>query len=105
MMTQTTLSDARPPRRVGITLRRFPFILAADSSGLAREILIANPRLEFRLSHRKISILKISNREEIAIFLRFFAFTNHAARISQERPQQPNSPFTNHAVSNILWRD
>jgi hypothetical protein len=99
MMTLTTLRGA------GTTQRRISTHLAADSPALTRKILIANPRLEFRLSHRKISILKISNREEIAIFLRFFAFTNHAARISQERPQQPNSPFTNHAVSNILWRD
>jgi hypothetical protein len=30
--------------------------------------LIANARLKFSLSHRKISLLKISNRERIAIF-------------------------------------
>jgi hypothetical protein len=30
--------------------------------------LIANARLKFRLSHRKISLLKIPNRERIAIF-------------------------------------
>ena len=32
------------------------------------DFLIANARLKFGLSHRKISLLKISNRERIAIF-------------------------------------
>jgi hypothetical protein len=36
----------------------------------ALEFLIANPRLKFSLTHSKFSLLKISNRERIAIFLR-----------------------------------
>src|SRR6201981_1545625 len=38
-----------------------------------RKFLIANPRLEFSLSHRKISALEISNRERMAIFRRAFS--------------------------------
>jgi hypothetical protein len=40
----------------------------ADEGPLVTEILIANPELEFRLTHRKLSQLKISNRKKIAIF-------------------------------------
>jgi len=40
---------------------------ASDSAPLSVYFLIANARLEFRLSHRKDSPLKISNRERIAI--------------------------------------
>src|ERR1700741_2988163 len=32
------------------------------------QILIANPRLKFRLTHIKINLLQISNREYFAIF-------------------------------------
>ena len=35
---------------------------------LTAHFLIANPRLSFSVTHRKISPLKISNRERIAIF-------------------------------------
>ena len=41
---------------------------ASHSKRLSSNFLIANPRLEFRLTHRKESLLKISNREEIAFF-------------------------------------
>jgi len=40
----------------------------ADEGPLSTEFLIANPELEFRLTHRKLSQLKISNRKKIAIF-------------------------------------
>ena len=45
---------------------------AADEGPLTTEILIANPELEFRLTHRKLSPLKISNRKKIAIFYPVF---------------------------------
>jgi hypothetical protein len=34
----------------------------------SREFLIANPRLEISVTYRKISLLEIPNREEIAFF-------------------------------------
>src|ERR1700720_405850 len=40
----------------------------ADEGPLTTEFLIANLELEFRLTHRKLSPLKISNRKKIAIF-------------------------------------
>jgi len=43
------------------------FLQATDRGSRATEILIANARLEFHPTHRKISHLKISNRERIAI--------------------------------------
>jgi len=44
----------------------------ADEGPLTTEILIANLELEFRLTHRKIISLKISNRKKIAIFYPVF---------------------------------
>src|SRR5277367_1691282 len=48
----------------------FPRIVVAsiETKPLTAYFLIANPRLTFRVNHRKISLLKISNRERIAIF-------------------------------------
>jgi hypothetical protein len=40
----------------------------ADNKPLPLPFLIANPRLEIELTHSKESLLKISNREEIAFF-------------------------------------
>ena len=45
---------------------------AADEGPLTTEFLIANLELEFRLTHRKLSPLKISNRKKIAISYRVF---------------------------------
>ena len=44
----------------------------ADEGPLTTEFLIANPELEFRLSHRKLCPLRISNRKKIAIFYPVF---------------------------------
>jgi len=44
------------------------FLRATDRGSRATEILIANPELEFRSTHRKISPLRISNRKYLAIF-------------------------------------
>src|ERR1700719_4819 len=43
-------------------------LLTAETALVTAHFLIANARLEFRVSGRKISQLKISNREPIAIF-------------------------------------
>jgi hypothetical protein len=86
MATQTTLSAAPPLHPEPRTqwhrhscLPREPKGLCAVAkprteqlAGLAAsqpaKILIANARLGFRLSHSKRGLLKISNRERIAIF-------------------------------------
>ena len=52
-------------QRYGILLR-LPFLVTSHSP-LVTEILIANLELEFRLTHRKISPLRISNRKFFAI--------------------------------------
>ena len=57
---------------------RKPSSLQPQASSL--QILIANARLEFHSTHRKISPLKIPNRERIAIF----QFT--------PQPRRPTSP-------------
>jgi hypothetical protein len=44
-------------------------LLTAETAPLTAHFLIANARLKFKVSHRKISPLKISNRERIAIFI------------------------------------
>jgi hypothetical protein len=44
----------------------------ADEGPPTTEILIANPELEFRLTHRKLSQLKIPNRKKSAIFYPVF---------------------------------
>ena len=48
----------------------FPFRSSPDPSPRTPKpiFLIANPRLEIKLTHRKSSPIKISNREEIAFF-------------------------------------
>jgi len=61
MMIKTTLSGVQKTKRE-ITPR------GADPKPLTRNFLIANPRLEFLLTHTKQSPLKISNREYIAVF-------------------------------------
>jgi hypothetical protein len=43
------------------------FLRATDRGSRATEFLIANARLEFRSTHRKLSSLEIPNRERIAI--------------------------------------
>jgi hypothetical protein len=69
------------------TMARTTASLASKSPEPREVFLIANPRLEFRLSHRKHSPLKISNRKFIAIFhsrfsprLAFPQVTNHESR-------------------------
>jgi hypothetical protein len=62
MMTQTTRWDAEAVRR------RNRHHAADDSAALTSDFLIANPRLTFDLSCTKHRLLKISNRERIAIF-------------------------------------
>jgi hypothetical protein len=52
----------------------------------ALQFLIANPRLEFKLSHSKISKIQISNREQMTTF----QSENWAA--SEFRRLQPTSP-------------
>src|SRR5277367_903008 len=62
MMTQTTLRDGEAVRR------RNMHHAADDSAPLSAGFLIANPRLTFGVSRTKHRVLKISNRERIAIF-------------------------------------
>jgi hypothetical protein len=69
------------------TMARTTASLASKSPEPRELFLIANPRLEFRLSHRKHSPLKIPNRKFIAIFhirfsprLAFPRLTNHEPR-------------------------
>jgi hypothetical protein len=54
----------------------------ADEGPLTTEFLIANPELEFRLTNRKLSPLKISNRERIAISNRIQPPRRQSARHS-----------------------
>ena len=83
MTFETTLSDA------ATTERRFLASLATDSAGLAAHFLIANPRLEFRLTRRKISPLIFSNREEIAFFHVVFNVNEISAPPASARPSLP----------------
>jgi hypothetical protein len=62
MTTQTILWDADEARRRNVQHA------VSDSASLSADFLIANPRLKLDLSYRKESLLKISNRERIAIF-------------------------------------
>jgi hypothetical protein len=61
MMTKTILS-------AGKMVQRETMHPAADPKALSHLFLIANPRLEMDLTHRKESPLRIPNREWIAIF-------------------------------------
>jgi hypothetical protein len=73
MMTQTILSDGgmvqwhRHSCLCAFAAPRIPGMSNTVASQ-ATEILIANLELEFELSHRKESPLKISNRKYFAIF-------------------------------------
>jgi len=80
----------RPPLRFAPTMRR---------SGIP-EILIANLELEFRLTHRKLSPLKISNRK-------FLAISRIAvSRLSDFVFAAPHSPLLTHStLSNLRYRD
>ncbi len=60
MMKKTTLSASG-------TVQRKRSSRVADPKALTSTFLIANPRLEFRLTHTKQSSLIFSNRERIAI--------------------------------------
>gem|GEM_PF-131018 len=72
MTTQRSLSAAIQAQRE----RSAPnWSLQSQASGL--EILIANPRLEFDVSHREKSPVRISNRKKIAI-LRFINWHRHS---------------------------
>src|ERR1700741_243602 len=62
MTTQRSLSTAIPAQRERSALN---CSVQSQTSGL--EILIANPRLEFDVSNRKNTPVKISNRKKIAI--------------------------------------
>jgi hypothetical protein len=62
MRKKTTLSVVGLSRRANLANP------GTHPTALTRRILIANPRLKFNLSYRKESLLKISNRERIAIF-------------------------------------
>jgi len=57
---------------------------ASDSAPLSVYFLIANARLEFQLTYRKDSPLKISNRERIAIF--------HLRSAAQHLPTRTRCP-------------
>src|ERR1700726_459403 len=61
MTAQTMLSDEEMVQRGNL------HHTASDSAPFSVYFLIANARLEFSLSHRKDSPLKIPNRERIAI--------------------------------------
>jgi hypothetical protein len=75
MTTNTTQSAATPARRETYTLN-----LSFDSRSRttvrrsrAADFLIANARLKFDVSHSKQNLLKIPNRERIAIFSSAFS--------------------------------
>src|ERR1700746_388901 len=84
MTRQATLSDeGRAPRR---NMHQ----TASDSAPSRVYFLIANARLEFSLSHSKDGLLKISNRERIAIShlapqsrLGICLATHHLARVTR----------------------
>ena len=86
MMIKTTLSGAQETRRE-ITPR------AADPKPLTRNFLIANPQLEFLLTHTKQSPLTFSNREYIAVF-HFKSSAPSASRSTEEaiRPSLISHP-------------
>jgi len=64
----------------------------ADEGPLATEILIANARLEFAVSHSKEGLLKISNRERIAI--------SNRIQPPRPRPAYHSSLITRHCLPN-----
>jgi hypothetical protein len=77
MMTQTSLSAATRAQR-NESGRNSSFQPPAPSF----QKLIANLELEFHLTHRKISLLKISNRKYFAI-LRFVFLTRRPLALSK----------------------
>src|ERR1700719_4717976 len=96
MTTKTTQSAATLgfQDRRGPVPRRKPtptMGLAASSSFQPRasslKILIANARLEFNVSHSKQNLLKISNRERIAIFHPRFHPLAHKGRATTRPPK------------------
>src|ERR1700745_2822699 len=87
MTTHTTLSgsldQALLPVRLGYGNSKKPPHLALS---LTIEFLIANLELEFRLTHRKLSPLKISNRKYSAIFYQCFRAHSPLASSKQASP-------------------
>ena len=70
---QNSGSSTIPELGIGRGVSLLPGTVRAYHQPAARKFLIANPRLKFSLSHRKISALEISNRERMAIFRRAFS--------------------------------
>ena len=124
MTTKTTQSAATLGFQDGRGLfpRRKPtptMGLAASSSFQDRasslHILIANARLEFNVSHSKQNLLKISNRERIAIFHpRFHKLAQKRRRATSRPPKvqprfhplcssfQPRASSLQNLIANIL---
>src|SRR6202030_4428257 len=114
MTTQRSLSAAIQAQRE----RSAPnWSLQSQASGL--EILIANPRLEFDVSRRKNTPVKISNRKKIAIShftkrdrhsrlprgaKRLCAFAKlrirHIDSIASRAPESPQSPRLEFLIAN-----
>ncbi len=73
--------------------------LASLALSLTIEFLIANLELEFRLTHRKLSPLKISNRKYSAIF--YPGFRAHSPLASSKEASPPTfliATFTNSEI-------
>ena len=70
---QNSDSSTIPELGIGRSVSPLPGTVRAYHQPAARKFLIANPRLKFSLSHRKISTLEISNREPMTIFRRAFS--------------------------------
>ena len=103
MTTQRTLSGGAPPQRVNLAHRESCGLPSCSQHrALSLQILIANPRLEFRLTRRKLSPLRISNREYSAIFVSRFRTclaSRHSLRLRRLKAAE-GSPITRHCNFN-----
>jgi hypothetical protein len=108
MTTKTTLSDEgmaqRGTRSCSRSATRSLCAFAAPSvqsrsntvPPRTAEFLIANLELEFKLNHRKQSLLRISNRKYFAIF------SLASPRVSPGTEAQPSNPNSNIRAIRIL---
>jgi hypothetical protein len=101
MTTKTTLSDeetAQWHRHSGLCAFAAPNVEAMSNTVPSRDakFLIANLELEFKLNHRKQSLLRISNRKYFAIF------SLALSRLSPGTEAQPSHPNSNTRAIRIL---
>ena len=99
---------ASPKMTINLALSCRPPLLSHNRSGALKRrtcavFLIANTRLEFRSSQRKLSPLKFPNREPIAIRRRAFS------RLTSFEPQPPSlqnpfPPYDGRLIANLELR-